>query len=283
MSIARKFVVHPDVEEQCHASVIRIFFLWEWKGNRFQSDLISNHVGDISATLASRFIRLHAVAVIGLRGQFGISFSFSVLQAPAQSHDVFTQRCLLPPHPALQQAARHFWIYLPRRHPDCDTVRFHALYLRTMSVSRASASRCIGELTIGDGTRREDGLFPLAQAGVYALVDQHLSDRPLILFPLSLCRQLLLRLDETFVVIARVVDVAHLVPRLGLVDRAEPPGAQKAGLEEFGRGREVARVLLVAEIARLDQDWSLSLFSRCHCGGCCGHRRRGYGWCGGDR
>ena len=53
-------------------------------------------------------------------------------------------------------------------------------------------------------------------------------------------------------IVLRVVDVANVRVVLelhGLVDGAEGPCAQEADLEEFGGGREVAWVLLVAEVA----------------------------------
>lgn len=79
-------------------------------------------------------------------------------------------------------------------------------------------------LTIRDRTRREDGLLPLPETGVNALVDQLLGERAFVAFCASaLGIQLLPRLVKTLVVVRCVVDVAHLVPRLGPMDRAEIP------------------------------------------------------------
>lgn len=107
------------------------------------------------------------------------------------------------------------------------------------------------KLTIIDRTRRENGLLPLAQAGINALIDQQLGDAAVarLIDVLALRLQLGARLREALLVVLRVVDVAHRVPLLGLVDGAEMARAQQARLEEFRRRAEVPGVLLVAQVA----------------------------------
>lgn len=127
--------------------------------------------------------------------------------------------------------------------------------------------------TIIDGTRGEDGLLPLAETGVDALVDEHLGDAAVAgaVDVAALALELGAGLGQTLLVVLRVVDVADRVPLLRLVDRAEVPRAQQARLEEVRRRAEVPRVLLVAEVARLDQRGFLrSLFH--------GPRRRCWHW-----
>lgn len=126
-------------------------------------------------------------------------------------------------------------------------------------------------LTVRDGAGRKDGLFPLPETRVDAVPDQNLGDGALVVLAVALA--LLPRPLQALVVVARVVDVAELVAVLGAVNGAEVPRAQEAPLEECCRGRKVARVLLVAEVARLDDHGVLR--SR-GLGGrlCCGLARR---------
>ena len=66
---------------------------------------------------------------------------------------------------------------------------------------------------------------------------------------LGLCIQDPVRFTEHLVEISGVVDIAAPREGDGFVDRAEPAVAEEAGFEVFGRGGEVAGVLLVAEVA----------------------------------
>ena len=63
------------------------------------------------------------------------------------------------------------------------------------------------------------------------------------------CVENAVRLAEHSVEVCGVVDIAEAGEGDGFVDRAEPPVAEEAGFEVLGRGGEIARVLLVAEVA----------------------------------
>lgn len=110
--------------------------------------------------------------------------------------------------------------------------------------------------TIRDGARGKYRLLPLPETRIYPLVDQLFGQSALVGSVgrrLALGRELGPRALQALVVVGAVVDVAYLVPLFGLVDRAEVAAAQEALFEELGRRAEVAWVLLVAEVACLDQ------------------------------
>lgn len=106
-------------------------------------------------------------------------------------------------------------------------------------------------LTVVDWAGRKDGLFPLAQTGVNAFVDEQLGQTAVSgeigVFALTL--EFGAGLCQTLFIVLAVVDVADRVPLLRLVDGTKVPGAQQAGLEEFGRGGKVAWVLFVTQVA----------------------------------
>lgn len=98
--------------------------------------------------------------------------------------------------------------------------------------------------------RCKDGLLPLPQTRIYPLLNQHFRQIPSLRYiPFALLVQNMMCLPQHLVKIRRVIDITTSPERHGFVDGAVPPVAEQAGFEVFGRWGEVARILLVAEVA----------------------------------